>query len=159
MRGAGWHAPRGGAGGGDAGKIPRAPNHRPTPRPATARGPGPAPTSPPSPSSASATSARLVDGSHDAQRLDGLRHIVHANDVRAGLHRHEVSRNRAAEPLLRLGWRNEIDEPLARKADEDWQTKTFQFRQPGDDLDALLRRLAKADAGIEHEAVAGDAGF
>src|SRR4051794_12887111 len=117
------------------------------------------PILPPSPSSASATSVRLFDGSHDAQRLDGLRHIVHPHDVGARLHGHQVSRNRAAEPLLRLGWRDEIDEPLARKADEDRQTEAFQVCQSSDCLDALLRRLAKTDARIEYDLLTRDTRF
>ena len=47
-----------------------------------------------------------------------------------------------------------VDEALARQADQQRQAERAQLAEPRDHRDALLRRLAEADAGIEHDAVA-----
>ena len=73
------------------------------------------PTLPPSPSSASAIVAALPGSPPDAQRLHGLGHVVHAHDVGAGKHRQHIAGNRAAEALVRLRRRHEVDEALARQ--------------------------------------------
>jgi len=52
----------------------------------------------------------------------------------------------------------EWDKALARGADQDRQAKPAPGVEPGDANQALLRRLAKADAGIEHDALAGNTG-
>ncbi len=67
----------------------------------------------------------------------------------------------ASEPPSRsLGVRrrDRVDEALARGADQERQTETAPVVEPRDAGQALLRRLAEADAGIEHDAVMSDAG-
>ena len=51
-----------------------------------------------------------------------------------------------------------MDEALARSADQERQAEAAPGVEPGDAGHALLRRLAEADAGIEHDALARDAG-
>ncbi len=51
-----------------------------------------------------------------------------------------------------------MDEALARSADQERQAEAAPGVEPGDADQALLRRLAEADAGIEHDALARDAG-
>ena len=98
--------------------------------------------------------ARL-DGRGDAQRLHGFGDVVHAHDRRAVLHRREMAGDRAAEPLVGRRRRHRIDEALARGADQKRQAEALEFGKPRDAGDALLRRLAEADAGIEHDASRG----
>ena len=61
-------------------------------------------------------------------------------------------------PFIGRRGRHRIDETLARGADQKRQAEPFEFGQLGNAQQALLRRLAEADAGIEHDAVARDAG-
>ena len=51
-----------------------------------------------------------------------------------------------------------MDEALARGADQERQAESSPGVEPGDAGEALLRRLAEADAGIEHDPVARNAG-
>ena len=53
----------------------------------------------------------------------------------------------------------EVDEALARGADQQRQAECLELGEPRDADDALFRRLAEADAGIEHDHVARDAGL
>ena len=64
-------------------------------------------------------------------------------------------------PIRRSGGAGEtlVDEALARGAEQERQAERLQLRQPCQRDDALFRRLAKSDAGIEHDLVARDAGF
>ena len=59
---------------------------------------------------------------------------------------------------VRLRRRDAVDEALARQAHEQRQAEFAQLGKPRDHRDALLRGLAEADAGIEHDALARDAG-
>ena len=62
--------------------------------------------------------------------------------------------NRRGAPSVAMATPN--DEALARGADEHRQAEVSNV-EPGDAGDTLLRRLAEADAGIEHDAMAGNA--
>ena len=67
----------------------------------------------------------------------------------------------AIEPPSRsigLGRDDGIDEALARGADQQRQAECFQGAELGQHLDALFGRLAEADAGVEHNLLAADAG-
>ena len=66
--------------------------------------------------------------------------------------------DRAADALGRRRWRDGVDESLARCADQKRQAECLNSAKPRKQRDALLRRLAKADAGIEHDILARDAG-
>src|ERR1700692_4432035 len=83
---------------------------------------------------------------------------MRAHDRGAVEHTEDMGRNRAAEPAVGRRRRYRVDEALARGAEEERQAKPAEPFEPGDRLHALLRRLAEADAGIEHDAVAPDAG-
>ena len=72
--------------------------------------------------------------------------------------RDQVAGDRAAEALVGRRGRDRVDEALARGADQERQAERFELREPRDGGDALLRRLAEADAGVEHDALARDAG-
>src|SRR5580704_19590834 len=65
--------------------------------------------------------------------------------------------NRAAETLVGAGGDDRADETLARGADQYRQAERLQRIDVGETDDALLRRLAKADTRIEHDAVASNA--
>ena len=93
-----------------------------------------------------------------AQRLHGLGDVVRADDRGAVCGRKNMGGDRAAQALVGRGGRNLIDEALARSADEERQAEGFELGKPGDGRDALLRRLAEADAGVEHDVLARDAG-
>src|ERR1700751_5395352 len=81
-----------------------------------------------------------------------------ADDGRAVLDREPRGGKRAAETLRRLGWHDGMDETLARGTDQERQAEAAPGVEPGDAGQALLRRLAEADAGVEHDALAGNAG-
>ena len=66
--------------------------------------------------------------------------------------------DRSAQPAIGRRRRYLVDEALARRADQERQAEFLQFREPRDHRQALFRRHAKADAGIEHDIVARDAG-
>src|SRR5688572_27187717 len=83
---------------------------------------------------------------------------MHAYDGGAIVDRAQMRRDRATDALVGRGGRYRVDEPLARRADEERQTERLQLRQPGDGSHALLGRLAEADAGIGHDGVARNAG-
>src|SRR5580692_12901143 len=69
-----------------------------------------------------------------------------------------MRRERPAEPFHGLGRRDRMDETLARSADDEWGAEAAPLVEPGDAGQALLCRLAEADAGIERDALARDAG-
>ena len=71
----------------------------------------------------------------------------------------EMAGQRAADALVRRGRADRIDEALARGADQERQTERRESGGVRQADDALLRRLAEADAGVEHDVLAGDAGF
>ena len=95
----------------------------------------------------------------DAQRLDGFGDVVGPDDRGAVHIGHHMGGNRAADPLHRLRRRHRVDEALARGADQDRQAEVLEFVELGDRLHALLRGLAEADAGIEHDGFPRDAGL
>src|SRR5882724_5722634 len=115
------------------------------------------PTLPPSPSSASAITFGL-DRRHHLQRLHGLGHIMYAHDIGAGHDRQQIARDRTADALMRLGGRNRRNEALARQSHQDRQSELAQLAEPRDHRGALIERFAKADTGVEHDALAPDAG-
>ena len=82
-----------------------------------------------------------------------------ADDGRAVRNGGEVSGDRSAEAVLRLRWRDPIDEALARCADQQRQSEPAQSVELGEHGDALLGRLAEADSRVEHDPVAADPGF
>ena len=67
--------------------------------------------------------------------------------------------DRTAKALMRLRRRHRADEALARGADQQRQAERLQFAEPGQRHHALLRRLAEADAGIEHDIAGRNAGL
>src|SRR5215470_14117941 len=81
------------------------------------------------------------------------------DDFRALPRRDQMRRDRAAEPLLRLRWRNGSDEALARRADQNREAERAELAEARQCNHALLRRLAEADAGVEHDFFPRDAGF
>src|ERR1700741_2204481 len=84
---------------------------------------------------------------------------MRANDGSPPLRGDQMCRDRSAETLLRLGGTNARDEALARGADQDRQAERFEFLEPRQRDYALLRRLAEADAGIEHDIAFANAGL
>src|SRR5712671_3109979 len=75
------------------------------------------------------------------------------DDARAAACRRKVGCDRAAETLMRLRWYDRTDEALARGPDQHRQTENLEFSQPGQRRHALLRSLAEADPGVEHDIV------
>jgi len=84
--------------------------------------------------------------------------VMGAHDRGSVLDREQVARDRAADALVGRSGRHRIDETLARGADQEWQAEGSQFAEPRNRDDALRRRLAEADAGVEDDLVACDAG-
>ena len=70
----------------------------------------------------------------------------------------EMRGDRAAQALVGRSGRNLVDEALARGAEQERQAERLELAEPRDRDEALLRRLAEADAGIEHDVLARDAG-
>ena len=64
-----------------------------------------------------------------AQRLHGFGDVMGADDPRAALRRHQMRRDRAAEPLMRLRRRHRADEALARCADQQRQAERLAIRR------------------------------
>ena len=96
--------------------------------------------------------AAPADGGCDPQRLNRFGHVVRADDGSAVFDREDVRGQRSGQPPVGLGWQHSIDEALARGANQDRHAEALEGVEPGDGLHALLRRLAEADAGIEHDA-------
>src|SRR5579863_9892546 len=69
-----------------------------------------------------------------------------------------MRRERAAKPLRGLRRHDRMDETLARGTDQERQAKPAPGVEPGNAGQALLRRLAEADAGIEHNPFEWNAG-
>src|ERR1043165_6024075 len=113
------------------------------------------PTLPPKPSRASAM--RGWDRRDDTERLHGLGHVMHAHDVGSIKPRQHVGGDRAADPLAGLRRRDLVDKAFARQSHQQRKAERTQFGEPRDHRDALLRRLAETDAGIEHDALARNA--
>ena len=66
---------------------------------------------------------------------------------------------RAGEPLLgRLALRQPADEALARHAEDERAAEPVEQRQAVDQVEIVGRVLAEADAGIDGEVAARDAG-
>ena len=62
-------------------------------------------------------------------------------------------------PGRRLGVAQDpAERALAREADDDGPTEGAQDVEPPDELEVLLDGLAEADAGIQADALLGDAG-
>ena len=66
--------------------------------------------------------------------------------------------DRAADALVRRGRGDRLDEALARGADQQRQPERLKSVEPRQADHALLRRLAEADAWIEHDMVTRNAG-
>src|SRR5262245_1142075 len=66
--------------------------------------------------------------------------------------------DRSAQPFIGRGGGNLVDEALARSADEKGQPERLELTDACDRGEALLRRLAEADARIEHDVLPRDAG-
>src|ERR1700722_6389335 len=81
------------------------------------------------------------------------------DDPCAASRRYQMGCDRTAEALLRLGRRDRTDETFARCADQYWKAENTEFFQPGQRHHALFLRLAKADAGIEHDIAGRNARF
>src|ERR1700733_15589246 len=80
------------------------------------------------------------------------------DDPGAALRCQEMSRDRAAEALMRLRWCDRADKALARRADQQRQAEYADFVEPGQRRHALFGGLAETDAGVEHEVVARNTG-
>jgi hypothetical protein len=74
---------------------------------------------------------------------------VDAQDGRAVAGGDEMRGERAADALRGFGRRDRIDEALARGADQQRQAEAPEFGKVAETSDALVRRLAEADAGVE----------
>src|ERR1700722_5446272 len=101
----------------------------------------------------------MPDGGGDGERLTCRRDIVRPDDGGAVIDGNEMRGERSAEPLHRLGRGDRMNEALARGADQKRQIKAAPGIEMGDTGKALLRGLAKANAGIEHDTVARNTGF
>src|SRR6516162_11492847 len=66
--------------------------------------------------------------------------------------------DRSAQPLIRRGGGNRVDEALARSADEKRKPERFELGKPRDGRQTLFRRLAEADSWVEHDVLARNAG-
>src|ERR1700730_18451942 len=66
--------------------------------------------------------------------------------------------DRSAQPFIGWGGRNLVDEALAGSTDEKRQPERFELTDACDRGEALLRRLAEADARIEHNVLPRNAG-
>ena len=90
--------------------------------------------------------------------MHGLGDIVGADDRRPSQNCEDVGSDRSAQPLIGWRWRNLVDEALAGSANEEREPERFEFPDACDRGEALLRCLAEADAGIEHDLLPCDPG-
>ena len=79
-----------------------------------------------------------------------------ADDLRPAFGRDHMRGDRPTESLMRFGRRDRSNEELARGADQKRQSEGAKFVQARQHDHALLVRLAKADAGVEHDIFAAN---
>src|SRR6202040_3301267 len=94
----------------------------------------------------------------DAQRLHRLGDIVGADDRRSACDREQMGGDRSAQALVRRGGGYRVDEALARSADEKRKPERLELGKARDGRQALFRRLAEADAWVEHDVLPRNAG-
>ena len=80
--------------------------------------------------------------------------VVHAQDRRAALVRRDRSCDARAHEV---GGAEPLQRALAREADEHRPPEREQDVEPAHELEVVLDRLAEADAGVEADALLGDA--
>ncbi len=80
-----------------------------------------------------------------------------AHDRRTFLDRQQVGSDRTSDTLVRCRRCHGADETFARCADQKRQAEALELGKPREASDALLRSLAEANAGIEHDVLARDA--
>ena len=117
-------------------------------------------TSSPSISITTSISADLLERPCRCQRLDVLADVVHAEDRRAALERQHGdgdARGHRARDRLRVA-EHAPERALPRGADQDRPPERDDLVEPADELEVVLDRLAEADAGVEADALLGDAG-
>ena len=102
--------------------------------------------------------ALLLIAAMTAHRLDRSAHIMGADERGAVFDRQEMGGERAAEPLLGSAGATEWMKRLREAPTSSGRPNFAERVETRDACDALLRRLAEADAGIEHDGVAANAG-
>src|SRR5687767_10485642 len=100
----------------------------------------------------------VADRSRYGERLPRLGDVVHAQDRSAALDRDEGRSEAARQALARRLPDDRSEEALAARSDEHGTARGLaQPTRGGDERRALLRGLAKADAGVDDDARALDA--
>ena len=104
-------------------------------------------------------SRAAADGLPDAQRLARLGDVVDAHHLDPLPHAPQHGGDGTWQPRLGRALPGDMaDEALARDAEQDRTAEAVEEREIGEDREVVLHELAEADAGIDRDPVARDAG-
>ena len=92
------------------------------------------------------------------KRVASGSHVVDSQDVRALSRQGEANTQRARVAFLDFTAEDFLQESFSRMADEQWPTNLMKLGDVRQQLEIMLGGFAEADSGVEHDALASDAG-